>query len=60
MKAQPSTFSRFGNAMKLPFSFFADEKDRHHSGGTDRVSMRFDDLQRSMAETLPEKRFFKH
>ncbi|MCB1405425.1 MAG: hypothetical protein KDK01_03980 [Rhodobacteraceae bacterium] len=52
MKAQPSTLGRLGNAVKLPFNIFADEEDR--------VLMRLDEMQRSMPEALPEKRFFKH
>lgn len=52
MKAQSSAFGRFSSAVKLPFNIFADEEDR--------VLMRLEEMHKSMPETLPEKRFFKH
>lgn len=53
MKATPATgFGFFGSAMKLPFHLFADEDDR--------VLSRLDEMHKSMPQTLPEKRFFRH
>jgi len=52
MKAQPTTLGRFGYAVKLPFNIFADDEDR--------VLTRLDEMHKTMPETLPAKRFFKH
>ncbi len=52
MRVQSTTLGRLGNAVKLPFNIFADEEDR--------VLMRLDEMHKTMPETLPEKRFFKH
>ncbi|WP_323035375.1 hypothetical protein [Pararhodobacter sp.] len=52
MRTHPTTLSRLGKAVKLPFNIFADEEDR--------VMMRLDEMHKTMPSTLPEKRFFKH
>jgi hypothetical protein len=52
MKTQPSALDRLGYAVKLPFNIFADDEDR--------VLERLDTMHRTMPDTLPEKRFFKH
>lgn len=52
MKAQSTALGRLGAAVKLPFNIFADDEDR--------VLTRLDEMHKSMPETLPEKRFFKH
>ena len=52
MKTQPSPLERLGQAVKLPFNIFADDEDR--------VLARLDEMHRSLPDTLPEKRFFKH
>lgn len=52
MKMQPTTLGRFGSAMKLPLNIFADDEDR--------VLTRLDEMHKTMPETLPEKRFFRH
>jgi len=53
MRTMPEALQRMGQNGKFPFNLFATPEP-------DRFTERLEDLYKSVPNTLPEKRFFKH
>jgi hypothetical protein len=53
MKHMPEALSKLGQTGKFPFNLFATPEP-------DRFTERLEELHKSVPDTLPEKRFFKH
>ncbi len=53
MKHMPEALSKLGQTWKFPFNLFATPEP-------DRFTERLEELHKSVPDTLPEKRFFKH
>jgi len=53
MKSMPDSLAKLGQTGKFPFNLFATQEP-------DRFSERLEELHKSVPNTLPEKRFFKH
>lgn len=53
MKSMPDALNRLGQTGKFPFNLFATHEP-------DRFTERLEELHKSVPNTLPEKRFFKH
>jgi len=53
MKSMPDSLAKLGQTGKFPFNLFATQEP-------DRFTERLEELHKSVPNTLPEKRFFKH
>jgi len=53
MRSMPEALNKLGQNGKFPFNLFATHEP-------DRFTERLEDLHKSVPNTLPEKRFFKH